>query len=511
MSKKINIIDVTLRDGEQTNGVAFSEKDKLHITRLLLEDVRVDYVEVASARISDGELKSVQRIMEWANNTPYARKIEVLCFIDGNKSIDWVLQSGAKAINLLSKGSLRHVTHQLKKEPQQHLEDVIASVAYAKKHNLDVNIYLEDWSNGMQDSPDYVFFMLDGLKDQPINRFMLPDTLGILSPSQVLKFGKQVIEKYPHLRFDFHGHNDYDLSVANSLAAVQAGFTGIHVATNGLGERAGNTPLASTVVCLKDILGIELDVQEDKLVTASKMVSLLSGMKIPQNRPVIGDNVFTQTCGVHADGDRKANLYFNKLLPERFALKRKYALGKTSGKANVINNLQQLGIEVDESIVKELLDRIVKLGDKKEVVTAEDLPFLIADIIHESTEKNVKLETFDLVHSYKGKPSVKVVLEVFGEMKVAEASGDGQYDAFVNACKEILKDRIPNFPRLVDYIVEIPQGGKSDALVKTTILWELNDRQFKSYGLDTDQYQSSINATIEMINKLIISFDHFAN
>jgi D-citramalate synthase len=345
--KKVEIMDTTLRDGEQTSGMSFSEYEKLTISKLLLKDLKVDRIEVASARVSSGEFNAVKKIIDWAKSENFERKVEILTFIDSGISIDWMIKSGAKIQNLLSKGSINHLKYQLKKTPLEHFNDVERIIEIAVKNKIETNIYLEDWSNGMKNSKDYVFSFLDFLSNQPVKRILLPDTLGILNPSESYDFINEVITKYPEIHFDFHAHNDYDLSVANALEGLKAGCHGIHTTINGMGERAGNTPMASIVAAIKDFLpNHEINVDEEALFRVSKLVSTFSGFRIPPNKPVVGENVFTQTAGIHADGDSKKNLYHNDLLPERFGRKRKYALGKTSGKANIKKNIDELGLKL---------------------------------------------------------------------------------------------------------------------------------------------------------------------
>lgn len=348
---KIEIMDTTLRDGEQTSGVSFVPHEKLMIARLLLEELKVDRVEVASARVSEGEFDAVKMICDWAARRNLLQKVEVLGFVDGRTSLDWIHATGCRVINLLCKGSLKHCTYQLKKTPEEHIEDILAVVDYANELDIEVNVYLEDWSNGMKDSPEYVFRIVDALKQTSIKRFMLPDTLGVLNPLQVIEFMRKMKKRYPELHFDFHAHNDYDLAVSNVLAAVLSGVKGLHTTINGLGERAGNAPLASVQAILKDHFHAITHIDESKLNDVSRLVESYSGVTIPANKPIVGDSVFTQVAGVHADGDNKNNLYCNDLLPERFGRVREYALGKTSGKANIRKNLEGLGLELDRKSV----------------------------------------------------------------------------------------------------------------------------------------------------------------
>ncbi|MDR1667136.1 MAG: 2-isopropylmalate synthase [Bacteroidales bacterium] len=499
---KIKIIDTTLRDGEQTSGVAYTASEKLHISRLLLEEVRVDCIEVASARVSAGEMEAVKRITEWASSTGRLSQVEVLAFIDGVQSIQWIREAGAQTVNLLSKGSLRHLTKQLRKTPEEHLADIRATVEKLMQLGMTVNLYLEDWSNGMKHSKDYVFFMLDHLKNLPLQRIMLPDTLGILTPEATFRYCEEVCGRYSGISFDFHAHNDYDLAVANSLAAVKAGIRGIHATVNGLGERAGNTPLASIVAVLKDHTDAEMKVNEEKLTIVGKMVETFSGIRIPANKPVVGENVFTQASGIHADGDNKDLLYYNDLLPERFGRVRKYALGKTSGKSNILKNLEELGIRLDPAAMRRVTERVIELSDRKENVTSEDLPYIISDVLQsEGTEQRIKVRNYSLTVAEGLKSSATLSLEVDGVRYEETSSGDGQYDAFMNALRKIYTPLNRLLPKLIDYTVTIPPGGKTDALVETVITWETADhREFKTRGLDPDQTISAIQATVKMLN-----------
>ncbi|HOZ84924.1 MAG TPA: alpha-isopropylmalate synthase regulatory domain-containing protein [Niabella sp.] len=500
--RHIEIMDTTLRDGEQTSGVSFSSSEKLTIAQLLLTEVKADRIEIASARVSEGEFQAVKRITNWASENGHIDKVEVLTFVDGDTSIKWMQQAGAKVMNLLTKGSLNHLTHQLKKTPDQHFKEIAAVVKLAGKKGITCNVYLEDWSNGMRHSKDYVFQYLDFISKQPVKRVMLPDTLGVLIPSETYTYLSEIVTRYPNLHFDFHGHNDYDLSVANALEAVRAGVQGLHLTINGMGERAGNTPLESTVAVLNDFeKDVKISINEKALFKVSKLVEAFSGFRISANKPVVGENVFTQTAGIHADGDKKKNLYYNDLMPERFGRKRKYALGKTSGKANIENNLQQLGIQLGDEDLKKVTQRIIELGDRKETVTQDDLPYIISDILDSNTIiDKVSVENYVLTHSKNMRPSATIRIKFEDSIMEENALGDGQYDAFMNALKKIYTQKKLLLPKLTDYEVRIPPGGKTDALCETVITWEHNGRELKTTGLDSDQTVAAIKATQKILN-----------
>lgn len=539
---QIEIMDTTLRDGEQTSGVSFMPHEKLMICRALLEDLHVDRVEVASARVSDGELEAVQRITRWAASKDMLNRVEVLGFVDDGKSLDWIEQAGARTINLLCKGSRRHCEGQLSKTLDEHVTDIRRNVEMAAARGIAVNLYLEDWSGGMQTLPspssvgkewspsnaedegqhdNYVFQLLDSIIDlvstdctahpSPlpngsaqgwVSRIMLPDTLGILNPLNTLEYVRQMVERYPGVHFDFHAHNDYDLAVSNVLAAVFGGARGLHTAINGLGERAGNAPLASVQAILKDHFNAQTNINEVELNKVAHMVESYSGIAIPPNKPITGSAVFTQVAGIHADGDNKQGLYQNALKPERFGRRREYALGKSSGKANILMNLKELGLDLSEEDMKKVTDRIIELGDKKELVTQEDLPYIIRDVLkHNDAEDRVHLLSYMVSTAYGLRPMAQVRLQIDDQIYEESAQGDGQYDAFVRAVRHIYRDRLGRkFPWLSNYAVTIPPGGRTDALVQTTIEWIFEEKTYRTHALDADQTEAAIKATIKLLN-----------
>jgi D-citramalate synthase len=291
--------------------------------------------------------------------------------------------------------------------------------------------------------------------------------------------------------------------VANCFAAVKAGVTGLHVTVNGLGERAGNTPLSSVIAILKDHLNAQFSVDESTLCNVSKVVEVFSGIEVPNNKPVIGEHVFTQTCGVHADGDNKGNLYHNGLIPERFGRIRKYALGKTSGNASIKKNLEELGIELDPEALKKVTQRVVELGDKKENITTEDLPYIISDVLgREKLKEKIKIRNYYSSHVFNLRPVATLSIEIDNEIYEATSTGDGQYDAFMQALKSIYDQLGKTLPKLINYKISIPPGGRTDAFVETIITWELDGKQFKTRGFESDQQAAAITATLKMLNIL---------
>jgi D-citramalate synthase len=495
-------MDTTLRDGEQTPDVAYTPAEKQKLARMLLADVNVDRIEIAQTRVSEGERQAARRVAAWARREGFAERVEIMGYVDGDLSVRWIKAVGGRVLNLLTKGSEKHCREQLRQTPEQHRERVRETIAHAARARVKVNVYLEDWSNGVRHSFDYVFAMVQMLRTLPVARVYLPDTLGILQPEDVTRWVGLMTATWPDVRFEFHGHNDYGLATANGLAAVRAGARGVHTSVNGMGERAGNTRLAEVVAALHDHTPWRTGVDETQLSGVSRLVETFSGKTVAANSPIVGSDVFTQTGGIHADGDAKGDLYASVLAPARFGRERQYALGKLSGKASLAHHLRALGIELSDEERTRVLERIVELGDKKHEVGPADLPYVIADVLGRPEQRPVRVESYRVTVSSRGLPEAEVEISVRGERNAAKASGDGGYDAFMRALAKAVKPFALALPRLADYRVRIPPGGHTSALVQTLITWRGEDGApgFTTLAVDSDQLAAAVLATEKMLN-----------
>lgn len=491
--QNIEVMDTTLRDGEQTPGISYTADEKLVIAEALLKS-GIDSIEVGSAGVSHGEALAVRNITDWASAHGLAEKVEVLGFVDGTNSVDWLVRHGGRVLNLLVKGSEHHCSVQLRKTVEEHLGDIRRTVEYATGNNLSVNVYLEDWSQGIRDSKTYVMTLAGGLAKLPVKRVMLCDTLGVLNPEQTENYVR-MMRDCCDMQLDFHGHNDYGLAVANSIAALRSGASRVHVTVNGIGERAGNTNLATLVVAARDLFDMNSNVKERALAMLSDLVAGISGIAPAPNAPVVGQISAIQGCGVHADGDKKGKLYQNKLDPKRFGLKRSYDLGKTAGIASIEHNCKELGIEISPEQQRMLLAKVKELGDDKVAVTQADIILLLHEIFG-AEENGVKLVNYEFALKKGAPPKVMLELSCNDRHLTAQSEGDGQFDAFIRALRTVWKD----MPELVDYRIGISRKGTSGALTEATITWRSGERLFTTRAVAPDQLVAAMNATVRMLN-----------
>ncbi len=295
--------------------------------------------------------------------------------MDGTLSVDWIDRDGRQALNLLTKGSERHCRGQLRMTPEQHRKRIADVLAYARKRKVKVNVYLEDWSQGVSDSPDYVFAMMRTLTENPVERIYLADTLGILAPKDTARFVDLMVASWPDMHFEFHGHNDYGLATANCLAAVEAGARGVHTSVNGMGERAGNTRLAEVVAALHDHRPFAARAWTRSGWWRSRASSRSSAARTSRRtRRSSAATCSRRPPASTPTATRRATSTQRGSRPRASVAQRRYALGKLSGKASLDQNLKALGIELARRDTRPGAARIVELGDKKHTVMPEDLP-----------------------------------------------------------------------------------------------------------------------------------------
>lgn len=376
----IQILDTTLRDGEQTSGVSFTSRQKFMLAKYLLQDVGVDRIEIGSSRTTQDDLEAIKLISAWAEDNGYGDRIEVLIYTDIEESINWMNSTGCQTVNILAKGSRSHCEKQLLISAEEHLDGIARTIEYATQQSKSINVFLEDWSRGFTEDKDYVMQAVEQIQAMSKGKIYLCDTLGVLSPDKTGLYVSDMTRAFPEVHFELHCHNDYGMAVANCLSGIQAGAKGVHTTVNGLGERAGNTPLEEIAVVINDFTNHKLGIDETKLPKISEMISDMTGVTVANNKPIVGKNVFTHTSGIHVDGQEKAELYSSRLHPSRFERDWEYTLGKLSGKSNVNLYLSKMDIQVDEFIKKRILQVLKESGLMNKKFSKQEFVDLVEEI-----------------------------------------------------------------------------------------------------------------------------------
>ena len=508
MTGKYNIFDTALRDGEQSPGASRNTEEKLVVARQLLR-LNVDVIEAGFPISSPGDCESVRRIAELACDPPTVCGLTRAVAKDNAAAADALKYAKRPRIHTGIGVSPSHLRDKLRITEDECVERAVKCVKYARNFVEDVQFYAEDAGRS---GSDFLVRVIEAVIKAGATVVNIPDTTGYSLPEEFgarIKYLMDHVDGIEKATVSVHCHNDLGMATALSLAGVKNGATQVECTINGLGERAGNAPLASVQAILKDHFSAITNIDENRLNDVSRVVESYSGIVIPANKPIVGENVFTQVAGVHADGDNKSNLYCNDLLPERFGRKREYALGKNSGKANIRKNLEDLGLDLDEESMRKVTERIIELGDKKELVTQEDLPYIVSDVLkHGIVDERVNLKSYIVNLAYGLKPMATLKIEINGKAYEESSSGDGQYDAFVRALRKIYKVTLGRkFPMLTNYAVTIPPGGRTDAFVQTVITWSFEDKVFRTRGLDADQTEAAIKATVKMLNIIEGEYD----
>ncbi|MBI4362827.1 MAG: 2-isopropylmalate synthase [Euryarchaeota archaeon] len=489
MPPKPRFLDTTLRDGEQTPGVNLTPDDKMSIAAAL-DSLGVDVIEAGSAPVSDGERSAIRAIAKAglrAEICSYTRAVKA--------DIDHALSCDVDSIHLVVPLSDLHITQKLKKTRPQVLEASLDAARYAKDHGLQVEYSAEDASRA-----DFQF-LSDAYRaaaQVPVDRICFCDTVGVLQPRKVEEIFQALRALGPPAAF--HGHNDFGLGTANSVAALLSGAAQAHVTINGLGERAGNASLEEVVLVLERLHGIPTSIRKEKLYEVSKLVSRLTKMPVGLSKPVVGENAFTHGSGIHIHGMRADPATYEPIPPELVGRTRRFVFGKHTGKAGIEISLQELGLRARPEQVDEITRRVKELGDKGFKVTDADLKAIIDSVLQVGAEPKVKLKELSVVSGNHMTPTASITLQVNGREVVEAATGVGPVDAAINAIRKAMagaKDI-----ELVEYHVDSVTGG-TNAVVLVIVKMARGDKVITAQGAREDIIMASVEAVLAGINRLL--------
>ncbi len=487
---KILFLDTTLRDGEQTPGVSLTLDSKLKIAKAL-DNLGVDIIEAGSACTSEGERQSIKAI---ANE---GLKAEISSFARILKSdVDLALACDVDSVFLVAPTSDLHIKWKLKSTREKILASVTELTEYIKDQGVKVDLCCED---GSRTDVDYLLKVMKAAKDAGADRFTVADTVGILMPDDTKAMFSKIVKR-AKIPVGVHCHDDFGMGTANTVAAVKAGATCVNVTVNGLGERAGNTPLEEVAVVLRLNTGHKFKLRIEGVNKLSKLVEKLTGVYVPPNKAIVGENAFTHEAGIHVDGILKKPSTYEPIKPEIVGAKRRFVLGKHVGIKAVNKLLEESGFKMTDEKVREVYDKIKFIGDKGKRVTSVDLDAIASEVLGQKREKPIKL--IDLVATAGNHitPHATVKLQKNGDVVESSADGTGPVDAAISAIRACVED-VPF--ELAEYHVDAVSGG-TDAVVRILVKLKSGGKIFTAEGAGADIVLASVDAMINGLNGIIL-------
>lgn len=487
---EISIFDTTLRDGEQTPGIALSLQDKARIAEALNE-LGVDVIEAGFPTISEGEREAVKAIVDMKLDSRICGLARTT-----KKDIDAALSCGVDYIHTFIATSDIHLKYKLKMTREEVMAKAIEGIEYAKSHGVSVEFSCED---ATRTELDFLKAMHIAAQDAGADAINVPDTVGVISPAAMEYLISELVPvtKVP---ISVHCHNDFGLAVANSLAAVRAGARQVHVCVNGLGERSGNAALEEVAMGLFAYHGVEV-VDLSKIGSVCKTVSRLTGYPLPNNKPIVGKNAFAHESGIHVHGVLGNASTYEAFVPELVGMHRQIVLGKHSGAHSVRDKLNELKIDFSTELIPDLVNRIKELAESGKEVDDAELMALADHIMARADRQDiVKLKEFAVFTGKGITPTATVSVEMEdGTSSTRSMVGIGPVDAAINAIRAAVNESIT----LSEYRLSAITGG-SDSLCEVTVVIKDNHsggRTSVGKGIGTDIVQTSVEATMEAINR----------
>lgn len=490
MPERIRILDTTLRDGEQTPNVALSSEDKMKIAQAL-DELGVDIIEAGFPINSEGEADAVKKI------AGMGLKAEICALCRASQTdIDSALSCDADSVHIFLATSKSHLEKKLKITPEQALERATNAVQYAKSHGLVVEWSCED---ATRTELDFLHVVHKTVEDAGVDRIDIPDTVGVMTPPAMQQFVAEV-KKKTRVPLAVHCHDDFGMSVANSLAGVLGGAEEVHCTINGLGERAGNAALEEVVLGLQAFYNVKTNVNSRKMAFVSRLVSKLTGIAVPPNKAIVGENAFSHESGIHVHGVLSECSTYEPMRPEIVGKERTFVVGKHSGVHAVSNKLKEYGIELAQDQMKEVVTRVKKYAEAGKKLDDAELLAVAYDVMGQEEEPAIKLEEFTVFTGLNFTPTATVVLNIDGETRRASETGVGPIDASLSAIRTAVSKNIV----LKEFRLEAITGG-SNALCEVTVkLGDCEDAQLLSLGksVGSDIVTTSVDAMMEGLNRL---------
>ena len=489
---EIYIFDTTLRDGEQTPGVALTVDEKIQIAQKL-NNLGVDKIEVGFPASSKGEIESAKKIASLGFDSTLVGLARTL-----NDDLDAVIDADLDYVHTFIGTSPLHREFKLKKSKEEIIENAVNAVEYAKDHGLTVEFSAED---ATRTEKDFLLDIFGEVIDAGVDVLDVPDTVGVLTPVYTRELVSYLKNNF-NVPISVHFHNDFGLATANTLTALECGANQAHVTINGLGERTGNCSLEELVITLKVAYGIDLGLDTTRLYSLSNLVGRLTGVKMPVNKPIVGDNAFAHESGIHVHGILNNSFTYEPMSPDLVGHSRRIVLGKHTGANALKSKLKEYHIDLNQDQFCKVFDEIKNLGDSGKCVTDDDLISIAITELSSARETPIVLKGLGLSSGSGVSPTATVKLEIDGVEKETASTGVGPVDAALNAIRELIQDTMDI--ELEEYNLEAITGG-TDALAEVFVI-SSDSHGNKSVGRSTNQdiVMASILAVLDSINKLLL-------
>ena len=485
---RIKVLDTTLRDGEQTPGVALTVDSKIAIAQKL-DEIGVDIIEAGAAITSNGERECLKRISELglkAEIASFARTVV--------KDVDLAIDNGVDCVFLVAPTSDTHIKDKLNTSRESLLKMMEECIVHAKERGVMIDLCCED---GSRTQLDFLKTVLERAQACGADRFTVADTVGVMTPFEISPIFSE-LSKSAKIPLGVHCHNDLGMAVANTISAVKSGATVINVTVNGLGERAGNAPLEEIAVALNLKFGYETNINLLKLQELSKFVERVTKIPLAHNKPIVGKNAFSHEAGIHVDGILKNPSTYEAINPEMVGAKRLFVLGKQTGMHSVKNMLEELKIDANDEQILGIFKKVKEIGDKGKHVTSVDLENIANDLLGRQKKELIKISELVAVCGNKFTPTASVKMSIDGKELITSGTGTGPVDAAMNAIMNATKNI--SF-QLLEYHVDSISGG-TDAVVRVEVKVTGNGKIVTAQGIESDIVLASVSAFVNALNSI---------
>jgi 2-isopropylmalate synthase len=488
--KRVWIFDTTLRDGEQMPGVTYTIDEKLTIARKL-DELGVPKIEAGFPITSKAEAEAVKRIAALGLDATIVALARPL-----REDIDRALDCDVPYIHVFISTSDLHLERMMRTTREEVKRQTIEGVEYAKDHGVFVEYSPQD---ATRTEMGYLKEVCAAAAEAGAGMLNIPDTVGVMTPRNTYEFFRELKEA-TDVPLSAHAHDDLGQATANTLAAIEAGAEQAHVCMNGLGERAGNASLEEVVVSLAAQYGVKTGINTEKIAETSALVERLSGVYLPPNKPIVGENAFAHEAGIHVHGVLSFNGNYEILSPEYVGKRSRIVAGKHAGRHGIENMMRDMGLDPTREQLKAIAVEVKSLGDTGKIVTDSDLYAIAKNVMDIKEEDRVKLKQLLVVTGNTVIPTSSVTLLVDGREFIGSGTGSGPIDSSINAIRNVVNGFADI--RLEKFTMKAITGG-TDAVANVTVGMRRGDKFVTASGVSGDTVMASVEAILKGMNRLL--------